>query len=85
MLTKSYLLNEIENMELLAAERWALIVENTATIDVPHDQSDSKSQAFRKQLPDLSKSQLELNQKLDAFNTKLKDGILLNLASSLSN
>jgi len=85
MLTKPYLLTEIENMELLAAERWALIVENTATIDVPHDQSDSKSHAFRKQLPDLSKAQLELNQKLDAFNTKLKDGILLNLASSLSN
>lgn len=85
VLTKSYLLSEIENMELLAAERWAVIVENTATVDVSHDRSDAKTLGFRKQLPDLAKVQLELNLKLDAFNMKLKDGILLNLATRLSN
>jgi len=85
VLTKPYLLSEIENMELLAAERWALIVENTATIDVAHQRSDSKTQGFRKQLSEVAKNQLELNVKLDAFNTKLKDGILINLATRLSN
>lgn len=83
-LTKQALLQEIHEMELSAAERWALIVENTANLDVPSAKLDSHGLAMRKRLAEVSDLHLNLNQRLDAVNLSLKDGILLNMASRLS-
>ena len=83
--TKQGLLDEIATMELSAAERWAIIVENTATVDTPITKVDARASLMRKKIQDLPALHLELNQRLDAFNKRLKDGILLNLATRLSN
>lgn len=85
VLTKTALLKEIEGMELTAAERWALIVENTALIDISKSKLDTRATAMRKQIEELPRLHLDLNSKLDAFNKRMKDGILFNLANRLSN
>jgi hypothetical protein len=81
VLTKQVLLREMEDEELKAAERWNIILENTALLDKATDASDLRAAKFRKSLEDLPRIHQELNQKLDQFNLKLKDGILQNLAS----
>lgn len=85
VLTKQGLLDEIQAMEYTAAERWAIILENTATVDVNVGKLETRALAMRKKIEDLPNLHLELNTKLDAFNKRLKDGILLNLATRLSN
>jgi len=85
VLTKQGLLDEIQSMELTAAERWAIILENTATVDSAAAKLDARSLAMRKKVENLPSLHLDINTKLDSFNMRLKDGILLNLATRLSN
>ncbi len=82
-LTKQGLIQEIENMEMLAADRWAVIVENTALIDVGDAKLDSRGKEMRAKITQLPDLHLDLNQKLDAFNKRMKDGILLSLTKDL--
>lgn len=85
VLTKQGLLDEISAMEYAAADRWAILLENAATVDTEVRKIDTRSAAMRKKIEDLPALHFELNQRLDAFNKRLKDGILLNLATRLSN
>ncbi len=94
ILTKPMLLTEIENMELMAAERWTIILENTARITGSKEvkrlslQGKASSEEmlanhFRNQLAKIPKIHSDIHQRLDEYNAKLKDGILMNLASKL--
>lgn len=83
-LTKQSLLDEISQMELTAAERWALIVENTATIDSPTSNLNARSAEMRRQAQALPQMHLAINQDIDAFNRSFKDGIMMNLATRLA-
>ncbi len=84
VLTKQGLIDEISQMELTAAERWALIVENTATIDSPTVKLDARSSEMRRQAQVLPDLHLALNQQIDNFNKSFKEGIMLNLANRLA-
>lgn len=85
VITKSGLLREIEGMELVAAERWNVILENSALVDKPLDSQNIRANQMRKLLNDLPRVHAELNQKLDMFNVQMKDGILNKLTSNLAN
>jgi hypothetical protein len=84
-MTKQDFLNEIAALETLAAERWAIIVENTALIDFKAERLDARQAAMRQELQRLPNLHLELNQNLDQLNQRLKEGIMVNLTSRLTN
>ena len=85
-ITKADLLKEVEQMEFTAAERWSVIVENAARADVSKEKLSKSDIKARRDLEALTKSHFEINQKLDQFNSNLKNGIIMNLASKfLSN
>lgn len=81
--TKEALLQEIETMELSAADRWALIMENTARLDLDTARMSRFDADLKRQLESLPQQHLELNSKIDAFNARIKDGIILNMASKI--
>jgi hypothetical protein len=80
LLTKQALLAEVESMELSAAERWNVIVSNTAFLD-----RISEPRAFeaRKELLNLPKAQVDLRKRIEELNSKFKDEVLVNLASKV--
>lgn len=80
VLTKQSLLHEIENMEFSAAERWSVILNNTAYLDRI---TDPKAFAARKELLDVPKAQFELRKRIEEVNSKLRDETLSNLASKV--
>lgn len=83
VMTKDYLLREIESMELSAAERWSILVENSARLDVDQTKLTKADLYARRRLDQLPVLHLKINQKLDEFNSRLKDGILNNMAAKL--
>jgi hypothetical protein len=85
VITKPGLLREIEGMELSAAERWNVIIENSALLDRPLDGQNVRANQMRKLLNDLPRVHQDVNQRLDMFNTQMKDGILNKLTSNLAN
>lgn len=84
-ISKPSLLREIESMELQAAERWNVILENSALIDGPLDSQNPRASQVRKLLTDLPRIHQEMNTRLDRFNMQMKDGILNRLTSNLAN
>lgn len=85
VITKAGLVREIEKMELQAAERWNILLENTALIDKNADVQDVRATQVRKLLESIPKVHEQQNDVLNQYNTQMKDGILNRLASSLAN
>jgi len=79
-ISKQDLVSELESMELSSAERWSIILSNTAYLDRV---SESKAFDARKLLSEMPKLQADLEKRIDELNFKLKDGVLLNLASKV--
>ncbi len=77
VLTKPVLLREVEGLEVLAAERWSVLVQSAAFLD----KAERPNAYPRKALRELHQSHFEMHKKLDAFNTKLKNGILVNMVA----
>ncbi len=77
-LNKLLLLHEVESLELQAAERWSVILNNTAYLDRV---SDPNAFEARKELAKLPKSQGNLDKQVEEINLKIKDAFVLNLAS----
>lgn len=74
---KQDLLKIVENMELESADRWNIILRNTAQLDQNGDSAD------RLALTQLAKVHTELEQKIDEVNLKLRDSLVMNLASQM--
>lgn len=85
VITKQGLLREIEGMELAAAERWNVILENSALVDRAIDPQNVRGGQMQKMLTELPKVHQDMNQRLDMFNMQMKDGILNRLTSNLAN
>ncbi|MDB5036645.1 MAG: hypothetical protein JWQ35_173 [Bacteriovoracaceae bacterium] len=79
-LTKQALLTEVENMELTAADRWSVLLSNTAYLDRTND---SRAFEARRELISIPKAQSDLERRIDEVNLKMRDGELLNLASKV--
>lgn len=78
--TKESLLTEVEQMELTAADRWTILLNNTAHLDQISDPSAFEA---RRALQNIPKAQAELSRQIEEVNFKIKDGVLLNLASKV--
>lgn len=81
--TRNNLLGHLDRLELMAAERWSLLIQNLATMKTPTSQLTEEDLLWRKDLERLPNLHMRINRQLDQFNAILKDGILLNLAKSL--
>jgi hypothetical protein len=78
--SKEALLAEIEGLEFSAAERWSILLNNTAFLDRV---SDPKAFEARRELSNVPKLQGEVVSQIERINFKLRDGVLLNLASKV--
>lgn len=84
IITKQGLMREVEGMELAAAERWNVILENSALVDRANDSQNLRAAQVKRMLNDLPRIHQDLNSKLDQFNLQMKDGILNRLTSNLA-
>jgi len=82
-LTKAQLLAQITEMELSAADRWSLLLNNLAEMKTPEDQLSVSAKEWRASLQQLPALHRQINEKLNEFNERLKAGILLNLARKI--
>lgn len=82
-LSRSDLLKILDQMELSAAERWTLLLNNLAYLKTPSSELNPTARAWRKALDNLPGLQRQINIKLDEFNSRLKGGILMNLAKKI--
>lgn len=78
--TRDQLIAQLEKMELTAAERWSLLLYNLANQHKEPSELSDEQRSWREALRKLDKLHFKINQQLDQYNAKLKDGILLNLA-----
>lgn len=83
ILHKQALLFQIQEMELSAASRWNLLLQNLASLSRPEADLSATEKAWRVQLRQLPGLHRAINKKLDRFNAQLKEGILLNLARQI--
>jgi|GEM_PF-4706845 len=83
IMTKPQLLKELTKMEMTAAERWTILLQNLANINAQDIKPHSEMSTWREELKKLPELQQAVNKKLDQFNSSLKDGILLNLARQI--
>lgn len=79
-LTKENLISEIEQLELEAAERWHILLQNLAYLDRP---LDPEATAVRHLLAEIPPAHALAQRKMDEMSFKIKDGVLLNLASKV--
>lgn len=79
-ITKESLIAEIEDLELSAAARWSVLLTNTAYLDRV---ADPKAFAARRELSSMNKLQADVSKQIEQVNFKMKDGVLLNLASKV--
>ncbi len=82
-LTKQQLLNQITEMELSAADRWSLLLNNLAQLHTPEASLTASAKEWRLSLAQLPGLHRQINDKLNEFNERLKAGILLNLAKKI--
>lgn len=82
-LTKDILLNEIAAEEARSVERWNILSSHTSLI-FKKQESDPSILKIKKSLDAWPKLHSEINNRLDIYNLKLKDGILQNLATRLT-
>jgi hypothetical protein len=79
-LTKDQLLSQISDMELSAADRWSLLLNNLAQVRTPEAKLSASAREWRLSLQQLPSLHAQINDKLNEFNERLKAGILMNLA-----
>lgn len=79
-LSKQDLLEQLGQMELSAAERWTLLLNNLAFLKTRTQELPPRARAWREALANLPGLQRQINFKLDEYNSRLKGGILMNLA-----
>jgi len=82
-MTKAQLLSQINDMELSAADRWSLLLNNMADMKTPEDQLSASAKEWRASLQQLPALHRQINDKLNEFNEGLKAGILLKLARKI--
>jgi len=82
-MTKAQLLSQINDMELSAADRWSLLLNNMADMKTPEDQLSASAKEWRASLQQLPALHRQINDKLNEFNERLKAGILLKLARKI--
>jgi len=75
------LMKELTRMEFSAAGRWNVIVNNLAQLRETEETSEVRH--WRQQLVTLEEHHQAMNRRLDAYNSRLKDGILMNLAQQI--
>ncbi len=79
-LTKQQLLSQISEMELSAADRWSLLLNNLAQARTAETKLTASAREWRASLQQLPALHRQINDKLNEFNERLKAGILMNIA-----
>lgn len=84
VLTKESLLEELKGMEFQAASRWNIILKNLANLRYEGKEMTGSMRKQRQQLAKVRAKHQRINRQLDQVHARLKDGIIQNLAHSLS-
>lgn len=79
--TRAMLLADIESMELAAADRWSILIENTATLDLKPEATTTRVKGLRSDLDQVRVAHLQIHQKLDELSKRISDATLLMMAN----
>lgn len=77
------LLANISEMEIAAAERWNILVNNLSILRLKEAEFDQAARFWAAEFKRLNAAQKEINKQIDQYNSKLKEAILMNLAEKI--
>lgn len=77
------LLSNITEMEIAAAERWNILVNNLSILRLKEGEFDQRAKYWAAEFKRLESAQKRINQQIDQYNSKLKEAILMNLAEKI--
>ncbi|TVQ81075.1 MAG: hypothetical protein EA369_00785 [Bradymonadales bacterium] len=77
------LIAEITELEISAAERWNIILNNLARLEEKRAKPTAATKHWREGLESLALRHKAMNKKLDHYHSRLQEGILMNLAKQI--